>query len=156
MLKLAAALLLVPTAFGAGWSAARTQDPAPGAREESAEARKEKLVRKFLVLTKSRECSERTMDVMLEGFEKMPMLPDGFGELFKERFDLAEVIEFTVPVLMEHLDEETLTNAIAFYETELGAKLAAAQPEILVETVRAGQAYGEKVGAEVAQELLGR
>lgn len=156
MLKLAAALLLVPIAFGTGWSAARTQDPAPEAGKETAEARKEKLVRKYLELTRSRECSERTMDVMLEGFEKMPMLPEGFAQRFKESFDLDQVIEFTVPVLMEHLDEETIVSAIAFYETELGKKLAEAQPTILVETARAGQAYGEKIGAQVAQELLGR
>jgi len=99
---LALALALSPIAPPA--PDARGAAQAEAAKPDEA-ARKREKVLKLIEASGQRETVRRTVDVMLESFEGMP-LPEGFIESFRERFDMEEVIGFTVDVHLKHLDRD--------------------------------------------------
>ena len=87
-------------------------------------------------------------------FAKMG-LPEEFGERFVDRFDVDHALGFSVDAYVDHVDEETIDATIAFYESPAGRKLAEALPDLTIEVIEKGEAYGEEIGREVGRELGG-
>ena len=124
------------------------EDPAP--TKESESARKERKVRHLFELMGQRELMKRTTAVSAESFAKMG-LPDSFTQAFLDRFDYDRMIDATVAVYVEKLEEETIDALVAFHETEQGKLYSAALPDISVETIRHGAKYGEELALEIVQ-----
>ena len=55
----------------------------------------------------------------------------------------------TTDVFCEHLDEATVDGMVAFYSTEAGKKLAAALPDITLDSMKKGQEYGRNLALEI-------
>jgi hypothetical protein len=116
------------------------------------DVRKEK-VRTLLKLQGADAMAKQTLDAMLEQFRQMPGLPEGFVDKFKEKADVAALMELSVPSYVNHLDDATLDATIAFYESEGGRKLSAQMPAIQTEAMAAGNRWGVRVATEVMRDL---
>lgn len=123
------------------------EDPKPA--EETAEARKERKVRRLLEAMNQREAMEEATEASSEAFAKMG-LPESFTEAFLDKFDYDRMIDATVEVYVAELEEETIDALVTFHESEQGKIHAAALPKITVATLRAGQKYGEELAREIA------
>jgi hypothetical protein len=145
---LLAVLAVAACAFPVAAFALR-EDPAP-AKEESESARKERKVRQLFELMGQRELMKRTTTVGTESFAKMG-LPDSFTQSFLDRFDYDRMIDATVEVYVEKLEEATIDALVAFHASEQGKLYVAALPDISVETLRAGTKYGEELALEIVQ-----
>ena len=144
-LLIVSALIVLPCALGLGLSApARAQDK-PAAKEDPIERKKTK-VRELMASMKTREIAEKSMDIALESAGT----PPEFVQKFKDNFDFDGMIESTVGVYVKHLEEEEIDAMLKFYKSESGKKIAAAMPEITIESMKAGQEYGKR-----AAEALG-
>jgi hypothetical protein len=129
------------------------QDPAPESKpEETDRQRLERKVRKLLEDNGTKAMQKRSMEGMLGQFEKAGLPPE-FGTKFMARFDLDHVMELAIKVYADHLDEATVDALAGFYATPSGKKLADATPDITVEITQAGMEYGQKIGAEVYEEM---
>lgn len=135
-----AAVALPVTAY------ALREDPAP--TEESESARKERKARKLLEVMNQREVMEQTTVVGTEAFAKMG-LPESFGEAFIDRFDYDRMIDETIAIYAEKLEEETLDALVKFYESEQGQLFVAELPAISIASLRMGQKYGEELATEI-------
>lgn len=124
------------------------EDPAPSKESES--ERKERKVRHLFELMGQRELMKRTTTVSTESFAKMG-LPDTFTEAFLDRFDYDRMIDATVEIYVEKLEEETIDALVAFHESEQGKLYTAALPDISVEAMRHGAKYGEELALEIVQ-----
>jgi len=122
----------------------------PPQTEESESARKERKARKLMEAMSQREVMEQTTAVGAESFAKMG-LPDSFTDAFLDRFDYDRMIDETVEIYAEKLEEETLDALLAFYESEQGQVFVAEFPAISVAIVRTGQKYGEELATEIVQ-----
>lgn len=122
----------------------------PPKTEESESARKERKARRLFEAMNQREVMEQTTKAGAEAFAKMG-LPDSFAESFIDRFDYDRMIDMSVEIYADKLEEETIDALIAFYESEQGQAFAELLPEITVATFREGQKYGEELGMEIAQ-----
>jgi len=114
---------------------------------------KEAKVRELMKLTGAADLGKQTMDSMLHEFRKMPGLPPGFLEKFRQTARPEELIERIVPIYMKHLDDETLDAAIAFYKTPAGRKLTRAQPAILQESFQVGKEWGQELAMKVMRDI---
>jgi len=142
-------ILLAVCAFALPVTAlALRQDPPKSAESEA--ARKERKARQLLAAMNQREAMEQATKASSEVFAKMG-LPDTFTEAFLDRFDYDRMIDSTVEIYVEKLEEETIDALIAFHESEQGKVYAALVPEITVAAMRAGQEYGEELAAEIVQ-----
>ena len=124
------------------------EDPAP--TEESESARKEKKARQVVEGMNHRAVMEQSTIAGAEAFAKMG-LPESFTEAFLDRFDYDRMIDETVEIYAEKLEEETLDALIAFYASEQGQLFAAELPAISVAGLRMGQKYGEEFATEIMQ-----
>lgn len=143
-IPLALVTLLGTLAAGTVGAAPERQDP------PTPPSNKEMKIRKLLDTTGAAATGKQVMDAMLNEFGKSNNLPEGFIEKFKETARPDTLVEIIVPIYLKHLDEDTVDGAIAFFESPAGKKFLKAQPEILKESMEAGQ----KWGAESARKTL--
>lgn len=122
----------------------------PAKTEESESARKERKVRRLMEAMNQRESMEQSTKASSEAFGKMG-LPESFTEAFLDRFDYERMIDMTVEIYVEKLEEETIDALLAFHESEQGQVYAALLPEISVAALRGGQKYGEELAGEILQ-----
>jgi hypothetical protein len=137
-----AAVALPVTAY------ALREDPAQ--TEESESARKERKARKLMEVMGQREVLEQSTVAGSEAFAKMG-LPESFTEAFLDRFDYDRMIDETIAIYVEKLEEETLDALVTFYASEQGQLFVAELPTISVASLRMGQKYGEELATEIVQ-----
>jgi hypothetical protein len=124
------------------------EDPAQA--EESESDRKQRKARRLFEAMNQREVMEQSTKAGTEAFAKMG-LPDSFTESFLDRFDYDRMIDASVEIYAETLDEETIDALITFHESEQGKLYAGLLPELAVATFRVGQKYGEELALEIIQ-----
>ncbi len=122
----------------------------PAKTEESESERKERKARRLFEAMNHREVMEQSTEAGAEAFAKMG-LPDSFTESFLDRFDYDRMIDATVEIYADKLEEETIDALLAFYESEQGKVFAELLPEITVAALREGQKYGEELATEIMQ-----
>ena len=93
------------------------------------------------------------MEQMMEQFEGMPGLPDGFLERFLELADTDELIDMVVPIYVANLDEEAIDGLIAFAKSSSGRAFYAAQPQIQKESMEAGAEWGRELAMEAMNDV---
>lgn len=124
---------------------------APAAKEMS---EKEKDIRKLLDMTGAGQLGKQLMDQMLAQFKQaMPRVPEKFWDEVAKETSVEQLVEMVVPVYDGNFEHEDIKGLIAFYESPLGKKLIAAQPQIMKESMAAGQKWGMEVAARIVKRL---
>ena len=146
-LLLLSSLFVLPCTFVLGTSPMLHAQDKPAAKEDPLERKKGK-VRELMSVMKTREIAEKSMDIALESSGA----PAEYTQKFKDNFDFDGMIESTVGVYVKHLEEDEIDALLKFYTSDSGKKVAAAMPEITVESMKAGQEYGKRA----AEALSGK
>lgn len=120
---------------------------------EKKQSAKEQKVRKLLELTGAASMGNQVMDAMLDQFNKIPNLPEGFIAKFRELASGQDLLGQVIPIYMKHLDEESLDALIAFYQTDAGKKFIKAQPAIMKESMELGQKWGQELAMKALKIL---
>ena len=118
-----------------------------------AQSAKEKKVRKLLDVTGASKMGEQVLRQMLAMLGQNPSVPAGFAAKFQELAKPSELIEKVVPIYKKHLDEDTITAALTFFQTKSGKAWVAAQQAIMRDSMQAGQAWGRALAAKAMKEL---
>jgi hypothetical protein len=62
-------------------------------------------------------------------------------------------MELIAAIYASKLSEAEMKDLTAFFSKGAGAAFIAKQPEILTESMAAGQQWGEKIGVEIEQQI---
>lgn len=100
------------------------------------------------------------MGVMV--FENMMMsfrdtFPDVPGEFWDGMVDVVEtddLMDILVPIYRKHFTAEDVDGLIRFYESPLGRKLIETQPDMVQESMSAGETWGERIAQEVVDRMI--
>ena len=93
----------------------------------------------------------------LRQFKKMmPQIPEDFWTDFRNEVNAKELTDLVVPIYAKHFSHDEIKQLIAFYNTPIGKKLVALQPQIMQESMAAGQKWGNKIGQRVMKKLQER
>jgi hypothetical protein len=155
---LMAGALLAPIflmgSFSAGYVMAEAKKPA----EASLVA-----ARELIIATGASKQFETVVPMMVKQLEPilLQMAPGKEAEikevmnLMVERFSQrkAEMMEIIAGVYASKLTEPEMKDLAAFFSKGAGAAFIAKQPEILTESMTAGQQWGQKIGMEIEQEI---
>lgn len=155
---LLAGALLAPVAlvcaFSAGYVMAETQKPS----ETSLVA-----ARELIVATGASKQFETVVPMMVKQLEPilLQVAPGKEAEikevmnLMIERFSQrkSEMMEIIANVYASKLTEPEMKDLAAFFSKGAGAAFIAKQPEILTDSMAAGQQWGQKIGLEIEQEI---
>jgi hypothetical protein len=155
---LLAGLILAPVAlvaaFSAGYVMAETQKPA----EASLVA-----ARELIVATGASKQFEAVVPMMVKQLEPLLLqMAPGKDKEIKEIMDLmverfsqrkSEMLEIIAGIYATKLTDGEMKDLTAFFSNGAGASFIAKQPEILTESMAAGQEWGQKIGLEIEQQI---
>ena len=121
--------------------------PAPSAPEA--------LARELMHVSGAGEMGKQMMVQMIPMLKQMqPDLPEDFWSEFVASVDPAEIEEFVVPVYVRNLTVEEMTAALEFYKSPAGQSLLRKMPQVMQESMAAGQAWGAELGERVAKKVI--
>ena len=142
------------SAFSAGLVMAEAQKPA----EASLSA-----ARELIVATGASKQFEAVVPMMVKQLEPilLQMAPGKEAEikeitgLIVQRFSerKSEMMEIIANIYASKLSEAEMKDLSAFFSKGAGAAFIAKQPEILTESMAAGQQWGQKIGVEIEQQI---
>jgi uncharacterized protein len=102
----------------------------------------DQLARKILVVTGAADLGKQVASSMMDSLSKMPNMPPGFLERFKQDMRVDELTELIVPIYLKHYDRATMIAAIRFYQSDQGKRMIQALPQVTAESTEAGKAWG--------------
>jgi hypothetical protein len=122
--------------------------------EAAADDAKRADIRKLLELTGSGKMGVMVIQNMLGQFKKsMPDVPQKFWDDFINECKPDELIELCIPAYEKNLSHEDIKAAIVFYQSKPGKRVLAAQPQIMQESMKAGQEWGRALAQKVMDKL---
>lgn len=153
-----AAFLSAPVAliltFSAGYVAAEATKPSQAGLVAA---------RELIVVTGASKNFETVVPMMVKQLEPLllQMAPGKDKEikeimgLMVERFSQrkSEMMEMIAGIYASKLTELEMADLTAFFAKGAGAAFIAKQPEILTESMTAGQQWGQKIGIEIEQQI---
>ncbi len=98
------------------------------------------------------------MDQLIPAMKQLTAkeVPADFWDSFRGKWNRKtkdKLVEIYVPIYKKHLTLADLKQIVAFYESPVGKKLAAATPSMTSEGMQAGQQLGMKIAQEMMQEM---
>ena len=126
------------------------QSAAPAGTEKTA------LIRQILHVTNAADqvvgAIEATVPVQRAS---NPRIPAVFWDRFlvQARERRGEFLDSLVPLYSRTFEVTELNMLLQFYQSPLGQRLLATQPELMRESVQIGQRWGARIGAEIGQQL---
>lgn len=104
------------------------------------------------VMGSTRTARQMLSTMMATMRQAQPQVPeDVWTELLAE-LDAGAITELTVPIYKKHFTADDIRGLLAFYESAVGRRFIAAQPQIVEESM----AVGQKWGADAAQRVFKR
>lgn len=82
-----------------------------------------------------------------------PEVPEVVWQELEKEINPDELVELVLPVYRKHYFEEDLRAAIDFYRSPAGRRLMEKQPQILQESMVAGQQWGREIAQRVIAKL---
>ncbi|AKI98996.1 Hypothetical protein AA314_00623 [Archangium gephyra] len=122
--------------------------------EAQATQRKQRKVRRLMVLTGAEDTGRQMLEMMTSHFEQSSSIPPGFMEKFREAAQQESIVDLLVPVYMKHFSEEDLDAAITFHESPAGKRFLAAQPRVLQEAKEVGEQWGVRLAEKALRALV--
>ena len=94
------------------------------------------------------------MQNMIVSFKKsFPEAPSDFWDNFVKEVNVEELTSLIIPIYDKNYSDEDINQLIQFYQSPLGKKVISSMPQIMQESMQAGQVWGEKIGTKVVENL---
>ncbi|HLA76167.1 MAG TPA: DUF2059 domain-containing protein, partial [Vicinamibacteria bacterium] len=111
-------------------------------------------IRRLLEVSGAGRMGQQVMDAMLPAHKKaFPQVPEAFWEGFRAEARGDDLIALVVPVYDKHLTHAEIRGLIEFYQGPLGQRLIEVQPQIVQESMAAGQKWGEGLARKILKRL---
>ena len=128
-----------------------------------------KLVDQVLALTGALEVGEQLSQLFVSQMTKSmsqadKQLPDEAYEIIAEEVNATisdsinskDFHKLMYPIYAQNLSKSDLEAMVAFYQTPAGGRIAAAMPIMSQQGIQVGQVWGQSLGADIGQRVLGR
>ena len=153
-----AGFLVAPVALVAAFTAGYVFADAKAPPDDSLAAAQE-----LIAATGASKQFEAVVPLMVKQLEPIlvQMVPGKESEikeimaLMVERFSerRSEMLDIIAKIYAAKLSEAEMKDLSAFFSKGAGAAFIAKQPEIVTESMAAGQQWGEKIGVEIEQQI---
>ena len=114
-------------------------------------------LKKYLEASGSMNAFKSAVSSMMGSFKNMNAnVPDEFWKELEKEFlstSLDDLVTMLTPVYEKHMSEADLNEIIKFYNSPVGKKLSEKTPDIMNESMLAGQTWGAGVGEKVMKKL---
>lgn len=106
-------------------------------------------VKQLMKITGAANLSVQMINQILPALKKAyPNTSEQFWTEFASSINPADFENMVIPIYQKYLSQEDIAALINFYSTPAGKKLIQLQPQIMSESVAAGQEWGRKLALE--------
>lgn len=113
----------------------------------------DKSIRELMTLTGAANIGVQMMESMLPELKKLvPQVRESFWTEFMQGVDPDEMVNLVVPIYQKHFSEEEIQETIRFYRSPTGKKVIQALPQVMQESVAAGQKWGQQLARQVVEK----
>jgi uncharacterized protein len=111
-------------------------------------------IEKMLRLTGIEKMMDQMVTQLVSTFKTQQLgVPEEFWTKFEKRLKTRDLIDQLIPLYDKYYSLEDLRAANTFYESPAGQRILKATPQLMQESMKIGQEWGQKIGEELAQEL---
>jgi hypothetical protein len=97
---------------------------------------------------------ESALQVLIAVYQqRLPSVPPAFWSQVRGEFKTDQLLNMVIPIYDRHYSMRETQALTTFFESPTGRKFVAAQPSMLRESMEAGAAWGQQVGARITKEL---
>jgi hypothetical protein len=131
-----------------------TGPASPGELIKVYPSEKAEKISELLQLTGSGDLGKQFVVAIFERVKtKVPQVPEEFWLRMEAKIDPREMEMLVVPIYDKYFTLEDIRGLHAFYSSPLGKKLISVQPQIMQESMLAGQEWSAKITADVMREI---
>lgn len=139
----------------------------PGVNADELTAAKRSDIRKLIDVTGGSQIASRFAAAMTQQMfstlkAERPDVPDRalavmqreLSALFNEKVDApGGLIDDVVPIYSKYFSHAEIKELLAFYQSDVGRKAIAVLPQVVNESMLAGQRWGESMGPEIQRRV---
>ncbi len=108
----------------------------------------------LMELTGSKDIGQQMLAQMIPAMKRMaPEAPESFWTEVNAEANFDDLMDQMVPIYQKYLTQEDVDQAIVFYSSATGRKIADAQPMIAQEAMQVGQVWGQQIVQRAIQKL---
>ena len=109
----------------------------------------------LLKITGTDKLAEQVMDAMVPQFQQLvPDIPIAFWDKFREKLDIDSLLNACIPAYDKYYTHDEIKQLLAFYQSPLGKRMIEITPLLTQDTMAIGQKWGERLGQDIANELI--
>jgi hypothetical protein len=111
-------------------------------------------IMKMLELTGAGKLGLQAVEQMI-GMQRQanPSVPSEFWDEFLAEIDVEELLQLSLPSYEKHFTHDEIKELIKFYESPVGKKMIAVQPQVMQESMVAGQKWGMDIARKITERL---
>lgn len=115
---------------------------------------KSKKINQLLELTGSAKMGIQIMDQMINTFKSShSTVNEQFWEDFKKEVKIDDINTIIIPIYDKYYTENDIDQLIVFYNSPIGKKMISTMPQVMQESIAAGQKIGKEIGEKVITQL---
>lgn len=115
---------------------------------------KTEKINQLMELMGSGKMAIQMMNQMMDSFKSSySKVNDTFWEDFKKEIKAEDITNMIIPIYDKHYTESDIDQLIAFYNSPIGKKMIATMPQVMQESMVAGQAWGKQISEKVIAKL---
>ena len=115
---------------------------------------KTEKINQLMELMGSGKMAIQMMNQMMDSFKSSySNVNDTFWEDFKKEIKAEDITNMIIPIYDKHYTESDIDQLIAFYNSPIGKKMIATMPQVMHESMVAGQAWGKQISEKVIAKL---
>jgi hypothetical protein len=115
---------------------------------------KTEKIKQLLELSGSGKMGIQVMNQMMDSFKKsFTNVPQEFWDECKKEMKSEDITNMVIPIYEKYYTETDINQLITFYNSPIGKKMIATMPQIMQESMTAGQSWGKQIGQRVLAQL---
>lgn len=120
----------------------------------SSESEKNRDILRMLELSGAGAMGVQVMGQLAQAYgQMMPNVPQQFWDEFLAEADADSLVRLVVPIYAKHFSHDEIKELIAFYQSPVGRKMVSVQPQIVQESHKVGEKWGEEIGVRIMARL---
>ena len=115
---------------------------------------KSQKINQLLELTGSGKMGIQVMNQMMNSFRNSySKVNEEFWEDFKKEVKAEDLTNMIIPIYDKHYTESDIDQLIAFYNSPIGKKMISTMPQVMQESMIAGQAWGKQISEKIQAKI---
>lgn len=115
---------------------------------------KSQKINQLLELTGSGKVGIQVMNQMMNSFKSSySKVNEQFWEDFKNEVKAEDLEKMIIPIYDKYYTESDIDQLITFYNSPIGKKMIATMPQVMQESMIAGQAWGKQISEKIQAKL---